>query len=396
MSLPEHPLKLLIISGIFHPEIGGPSRYLYNLARYLQENGHQVTVIAFSAEPSRYHYPYKVIRILRKISLPFRLFQMWCQILVHGIRADVLFVNDYGIPSVLANLLLRKPIVLKIVGDWAWEYSIRHQLTQEGIEEFQKKPHQGRIRWVQKIQQMYVSRVNHIITPSRYLQKIVSGWMKRPVPVRVIYNALDATHYHLPESKEVAKKELGWSFRYMLTIARLNPWKGVDTVINLMKSLPEEVHYVVIGEGPEFQKLKKLSQDLQLEERVHLLGRMDLEKVGPYLKGAELLVLYTGYEGLSHVLLESLLAGLPIVTTDIGGNPEVVSSPEYGALVPYGDEKKLQATLEHLLTQPEALRALAEGSTKRHQDFSWPTLLSQTLQLLQEIRQSKKSENHSS
>lgn len=389
MNLPQPPLKLLIISGIFHPEIGGPSRYLYNLARYLHENGHQVTVIAFSAEPTKHVYPYKVVRILRKIPLPFRLFQMWFQILVYGVRADVLFVNDYGLPSVLANFLLRKPVVLKIVGDWAWEYSIRHHLTQEGIEAFQETKHHGRIQWVQKIQQIYVSQVNQIITPSLYLQKIVSGWMKHPVPIRVIYNALDRSHYYFPDSKESAKKQLGWSFRYLITIARLNPWKGVDAVMRVMKELPEDVHYVVIGEGPELENLKKLSQALCLEERVHFLGRLDLERVGTYLKGAELLVLYTGYEGLSHVLLEALLAGLPIVTTDIGGNPEVVSAPEYGVLVPYGDEKKLQFELYRLLTQPELLQALAEGSAKRNHDFSWPTLLAQTLQLLQEVRQHK-------
>ena len=278
MTSTKRPLKLLIVSGVFHPEIGGPSRYLYNLAKYLHEQGHQVTVVAFSAEPSSYHYPYKVVRILRKNPLPLRLLYMFNQIMVHGIRADLLFVNDYGLPPILANFLLKKPIVMKIVGDWAWEYSVRHQLYDKTIDEFQETTHQGKSLLVQKIQAFYVSQVQQIITPSGYLKNIVQGWLKEPVPIQVIYNALDPQHYHFPKTKEAAKKELGFSFRYILTIARLNPWKGVDAVIKSLPLLPDDVHYVVVGEGPEYSSLLELSREMNLQDRVHLVGRCDLEK----------------------------------------------------------------------------------------------------------------------
>lgn len=376
----------MIVSGIFHPEIGGPSRYLYHLAKYLHEQGHQVCVIAFSAEPTRHRYPYKVIRILRKVFLPFRLLQMFFHVLVQGVRADLIFVNDYGIPPVLANKILRKPLVLKIVGDWAWEYSIRHQLYSDGIEAFQKATPHGRCAWVKKLQRLYVSQADQILTPSHYLRQIVEGWLSRPVPIQVIYNALDGTSYQVPSSKIQARQELGYSFPYILTIARLNPWKGVDAVLRSLKKLPPEIHYVVLGEGPEFPRLQALSEELQLTDRVHLLGACPLEEVGTYLKGAELLVLYTGYEGLSHVLLEALLVGLPILTTAIGGNPEVVSSPDYGVLVPYGEDLQLEKELLRLLTNPQELEKLAAGSLKRSHDFSWPVLLEQTLRLFLEVR----------
>ena len=117
---------------------------------------------------------------------------------------------------------------------------------------------------------------------------------------------------------------------------------------------------------------------------------MTLKKIGNYLRGAELLALYTGYEGLSHVLLEALLAGLPILTTEIGGNPEVVSSPEYGVLVSYGNQEQLEKELLRLLTNAKELEQLATGSLKRSLDFSWERLLEQTLQLFLKVRDLQK------
>jgi len=121
-------LKICVVTGTFHPEPGGPSTYLYNLLDDLVRRGHEVAVITYGDLKEDHSYPYPVIRISRRQSVPLRLIKFVYYILSIGRQYDLLFVNNYGLPAVVANAFLRKPMAMKLVGDFAWEYSIRHGL----------------------------------------------------------------------------------------------------------------------------------------------------------------------------------------------------------------------------------------------------------------------------
>src|SRR6188508_50459 len=122
VRLSTRPLQLLIASGTFHPESGGPPTYLLRLGRELTERGHTVRVVTYGDAPSTRRYPYPVHRIPRALPVASRLALFAREVWRHGQDADLLFVNDYGLPATVANLALRKPMVLKIVGDFSWEY----------------------------------------------------------------------------------------------------------------------------------------------------------------------------------------------------------------------------------------------------------------------------------
>ena len=86
--------------------------------------------------------------------------------------------------------------------------------------------------------------------------------------------------------------------------------------------------------------------ELGLQERVHLLGNLPPEALKGVLSAADVFVLATRNEGWANVILEAMACGLPVVATDVGGNTEVISAPELGSIVPFGDGAELGAALD--------------------------------------------------
>jgi glycosyltransferase involved in cell wall biosynthesis len=328
--------------------------------------------------------PCPVVRISRAQPVPLRLTRMMGSVLAHGRGSDLIYINDHGLAPAVANLLLRRPVAMKIVGDFAWEYSVRHRLTDLGIDEFQIRRPSFRSRLIHRLQQFYVRRADRIIVPSRYLAGLVEGWGVKPSRIRVVPNAIHPDGYDFPETTGEARRALGLDFPFFLTIARLTPWKGVDRLIEALDDLPAEVRLVVVGEGPERDALEALARERGVEDRTIFTGSVAPSEVSLYLKAAEIFVLFTGYEGLSHVLLEALLVGVPIVASRKGGNPEVIRNGVDGLLVGHPDPGELHAAIRLLMTDPARRAELASAASRRSDDFSWPELFARTLEVFGE------------
>ena len=117
--------RLLIASGIFHPEAGGPATYLHELLPALQERGWEVRVIAYGDAPTA-GYPYSIKRISRRV-LPVRI-SHYAQVARPLLQwADLVYVHTLGLPLIGGAV----PRVLKIVGDQAWERAIRRAWVAE-------------------------------------------------------------------------------------------------------------------------------------------------------------------------------------------------------------------------------------------------------------------------
>ena len=155
----------------------------------------------------------------------------------------------------------------------------------------------------------------------------------------------------------------------LLFVGRLAPVKGLPVLLRALAKLPE-ARLTLVGDGPERPQIEALIGELKLEPRVRLLGYQSQDEVAKLLAKSGALVLPSFAEGLPVVLMEAMAAGLPVITTQIAGVPELVRNGETGWLVAPGDEAGLHAALEAYLADPESARAMgAAGRAQVVQEF---------------------------
>ena len=157
-----------------------------------------------------------------------------------------------------------------------------------------------------------------------------------------------------------------------------------DHIFRVRPALRASLRCIVVGEGPERARLERAIADAGLEEAVWLTGdRADI----PALLGAmQLFALPSLGEGISNTVLEAMAAGLPVLATAVGGNPELVHDGVNGALVPVGDSAALAAAIEALADDPARCRSLGEaGRSAARERFDWSRTVAAYLGLYDEI-----------
>jgi glycosyltransferase involved in cell wall biosynthesis len=173
----------------------------------------------------------------------------------------------------------------------------------------------------------------------------------------VIGNGVDSLRF-APLDRGTARADLGIDreAKVLVTVGGLVERKGFHRVIECLPRLMQRhqpLHYLIVGsagpEGDYSAQLRQQVRDLGLDDRVHFLGGLSPERVRVALAAADVSVLATRNEGWANVLLESLACGIPVVATDVGGNPEVICRDDLGSIVPFGDSAALCAALANAL-----------------------------------------------
>jgi glycosyltransferase involved in cell wall biosynthesis len=168
--------------------------------------------------------------------------------------------------------------------------------------------------------------------------------------------------------------------RVLLAVARLTDQKGIDIAIRALAELPDDTVLVVLGEGPERAALLRLARELGVDTRVFLLGRVP--DVAAWLGRATVLVHPARWEGFGLGVLEAMLAGLPVVATNVSALPELVVDGETGVLVPPDDVPALVRAIEQALEHPEFGAA---GVRRARTDFSVARMADRTAALYDSI-----------
>jgi len=173
--------------------------------------------------------------------------------------------------------------------------------------------------------------------------------------VRVIGNGIDIVKFY-PLAKTVARAELNIpeDAKVLVSVGGLVDRKGFHRVIEVLPALvvryPKLIYLIVGGDSPEGNIRERLEHQvkmLKLENNVRFLGAYPSERLKVPLSSADLFVLATANEGWANVFLEAMACGLPVITTEVGGNKEVVNDPRLGTVVPFGDSAALLAALLH-------------------------------------------------
>ena len=369
--------KLFVASGIFHPEPGGPATYLKAILPALQASGWQARVLTYGDDPPGAVSPYPVTRIKRQ-SFWLRYSRYALAARRHLAWADLVYAHTIDLPLWGASNL---PRVIKIVGDQAWERCLRKGWIPPdiNIDEFQSFPGDARVRWQRRARTRQIRAMDAVIVPSRYLKRLALSWGIEPAKIHVIYNALSPAPPP-SQGRQAIRAALRWGDRpTLVTVARLQAWKGVDHLIAALGSLPD-MRLVVVGDGPDRRRLEHLARPLG--DRVLFTGLLAPADVQQLMVAADGVALYSGYEGLSHTLLESLRLGTPVLASDKGGNSEIVSHGENGVLAPYVDLEALRSGIQQLM---ERRAEYAANCSKGLDRFSFGKMVAETDALLKSL-----------
>jgi len=384
-------LRILVTTGIFPPDVGGPATYVPGMAEALASRGHEVTVVAPQerlvpcpiANPSYRLVRFQRAHYLRYANFFVELGRALATIMREARACDVLFVNGLGLPAVLASRLAGKPMVVKVVGDEAWELAHARGWTTLNLDRFQGA-HSGWLRVLKWWYYLAARRARAVIVPSRYLAYIVEGWGIPHNQIHMVYNA-----FLLPEQPEGQWPDVELPLPFyqgfrLVTVGRLVPHKCIDTIIATLGRM-EDATLMVVGDGPQRPALQALVQRLALADRVLLTGRLSQKEVGSLLaRYADVLILNSIYEGLPHILLEAAYWGVPVVATSVGGTPEIVEDERTGLLIPPDSPDDLLAALQRLQGDVGLRDRLAANARRVAARFSFERMVTETERVLLE------------
>ncbi len=378
-------MKIVLATPLYPPEIGGPATYIIELTERTHE-AHEITIVAF-ASTSKPAKGAHLVTVSKRRALPLRLLKFTWVLWKESRGKDIIYAQNAvaaGFPSVIVGILRGIPVVIKFVGDEAWEKATQQKLTTKQLEEFLEHPDPVPfyIALVKNIQRWTLNHADVATTPSQYLRDaIVRAYNIPPERALVNYNATENAEI-LPFSSEKQKHQI-------VATARLVEWKGIDGIIRavalLTKRFPD-IKLLVAGDGPDEEKLKKLAHDLGVDAHVEFLGRVSRAETWHIRKTSQVYVLNSTYEGLPHTVLTSFSAGIPTIATNIPGTNEAVIHESTGLLVPVGDDKALADAIARLFEDEALCTRLVMNAEQIIKDkFSWEAHLAILFQIFEKL-----------
>lgn len=202
-------------------------------------------------------------------------------------------------------------------------------------------------------------RATRIFSVAESLKQHVVGLGIEPSKIRVVGNGIDIEKFY-PLARRQAREELGLPAEtpIIISVGGLVERKGFHRVIECLPELCRKfpgLRYLIVGgasaEGDWSGRLRQQVAELKLEDAVVFFGALPSDRLKVPLSAANVFVLSTRNEGWANVFLEAMACGLPVVTTKVGGNAEVVAHPSVGSLVAFNDAAALQQAIEDALNK---------------------------------------------
>jgi glycosyltransferase involved in cell wall biosynthesis len=219
-----------------------------------------------------------------------------------------------------------------------------------------------------------LTHANRVFSVAASLLDLAKQFGLSPEKATVIGNGVDSDRFYPVDQQEArAKLNLPSDGKVIVSVGGLVERKGFHRVIEqmpvLLRKYPD-LHYLIIGSsGPEGDfsgRLHAQVENLGLQSCVHFLGSLAPDELNTPLSAADVFVLATRNEGWANVFLEAMACGLPVVTTDVGGNREVVSAEYLGTVVPFDDGPALASAIDSALERQwdrKAIRSYAEANS---------------------------------
>lgn len=351
-------MRFVVVSGIWPPDPGGPASHAPALADFLSERGHKVEVVTTAgSEPAPRPYPVSCA----ERSSPFRHVRATLLVRRAASRVDAVYATSMIRRAAIGSGLARRPLVVKLVSDEAFERATRSGRYTGTLDEFQASGG-ARTRFLRATRTSALRRAKHVFCPSAYLRDVALRWGLHPERVSVLPNPAPTIPQMSP--RDELRRDLGFEGNVLVFAGRLGPQKAVHVLLDALAHV-DGVTLAIAGDGPERDALERRVGELGLDGRVRFLGSVPRETVLRLFRAADASVLPSAWENFPHAVVEALAAGCPVIATAVGGVPEVVRDGENGLLVAPNDAAGLAAAIGRFFSDAELrerLRTAAPGS----------------------------------
>jgi glycosyltransferase involved in cell wall biosynthesis len=354
-------VRILVVSGIWPPDVGGPASHAPDVARFLAGRGHEVEVVTTaSSAPAPEDFPVRWVS--RRLPVGLRHARGAALIRSRARRADVVYTTGLFGRSAAGSLSARRPYVVKLTADPAFERTRRRGLVAGDIDEFQSGGGGPVGLVLRRARDFELRRAAYIYCPSAYLRQLVLAWGIPPDRVSVLPNPVP----FLPDlpAREELRKALGLNGATLAFAGRLTAQKSLGRALEAVAAA-DGVRLVIAGEGPDRDPLERRAGELGVAERVTFLGAQPRRRIVELFRAADAAILSSSWENFPHTIVEALSVGTPVLAMEAGGVGEVVRDGVNGLLVPAGDGDALAAAVRWYFSDDalrERLRAAAASS----------------------------------
>lgn len=336
-------MRVLVVSGIWPPDVGGPASHAPEVAAFLAGRGHAVEVVTTAASaPAPEAYP--VHWVPRSIPAGLRHLRAAVLIRRRAAAADVVYTTGMFGRSAAGSFAARTPYAVKLTADPAFERARRRGSFSGSLDEFQRARAVPLLRAARNAE---LRRAAHVFCPSAFLRGLAVGWGVDPARVTVLPNPAPPVP-ELPDREEL-RSRLGLDGPTLAFAGRLTAQKSLEVAIEAIDRTGG-VTLLIAGEGPDRERLERLAGP-----RVRFLGPVGRREVLELFRAADASLLSSSWENFPHTVVEALAVGTPVLSTSAGGVAEVVRDGENGLLVPVGDAGALAAAIRRYLDD-EGLR----------------------------------------
>ncbi|KPJ61630.1 MAG: hypothetical protein AMJ46_00600 [Latescibacteria bacterium DG_63] len=231
-------------------------------------------------------------------------------------------------------------------------------------------------------------KCSHIVAVSQLARQEVARYGKNLLNKTVVIpNGIQLSEFPL----QVQSVPSGETETRCLTVAFMQARKGLDYLLEAVSHVKNtQVHFRIVGDGPHLERLKRLSHELAIADRVTFTGRLEREKVRTEFRNSHIFVLPSLWEGQGIVFLEAMASGLAIAATRIPGVSGMLEDGTNALLVPPRDSRALAGVIERLAEDPELRLKLASEGLRCVREYDWNQLVQRVISLYSSILEGNK------
>ena len=392
--------KVCFISPEYLPLSGGTGAYVYYLSNELMKHGYAVCVVTGYGQAGNIRVNDKLsVFFLRTSKTPIvksfmfagssyrKLNSVRDSVHVDITHANLPLVPNFAVPPSFGNTLIST-----VHSTWKGEAEAIRGEPYSRLNPNEK--FMVSFNWFLRIfEESMLKRSNRIIAVSDFTRRELLQYYKvQADKIRVIHNGVDTRKFQPATDKRKAKQELGFNPDdiAVLSVGRLYARKGLFTLIESMpavvRSFPR-AKFVISGKGQsnEMKKLVAHAQKLGVNGNIVFTGYYPDRKLPRLYQAADVFAFSTFYENLPFAVLEALSTGLPVVTTRVGGIPEMIESGKNGFLVQPFNSRELSDRILYLLEHPAAASEMALLARKVILErFDWRLIVKKVLAVYDE------------